>query len=151
LRNNKHTPSHNYLKYWRVIRYWAKAKYGLTTPDLDMMFFLYGEDYFNKTKFKEYEEVMSWDVNRFDSLLSNGWITVWRRKAGKETTLYHLSFKGKKAINTIYKKLNGEEIGESPDYNPLFRVNVGYMDKVYRDQILEMNKFIKLQRHLSLE
>jgi hypothetical protein len=55
-------PTHNYLKYWRVIRYWAKAKYGLTTPDLDMMFFLYSEDYFNKTKFKDFEQIMSWDV-----------------------------------------------------------------------------------------
>jgi len=52
-------PTNNYLKYWRVVRYWAKAKYGLTTPDLDMLFFLYSEEYFNKTKFKEFEEVMS--------------------------------------------------------------------------------------------
>ena len=25
------------LKYWRVIRYFIKAKYGLTTADLDML------------------------------------------------------------------------------------------------------------------
>ncbi len=25
------------LKYWRVIRYFIKQKYGLTTPDLDML------------------------------------------------------------------------------------------------------------------
>ena len=122
--------SYNYLKYWRVIRYWAKAKYGLTTPDLDMLFFLYSEEYFNKTRFKEFEEVMSWDVNRFYSLLKNGWISVWRKRKGNETTLYEVSFKGKMAVNTIYKKLNGEEIGEHPRVNPLFR---------------------KQQRHLSLE
>ena len=143
--------SYNYLKYWRVIRYWAKAKYGLTTPDLDMLFFLYSEEYFNKTRFKEFEEVMSWDVNRFNSLLKNGWISVWRKRKGNETTLYEVSFKGKMAVNTIYKKLNGEEIGEHPRVNPLFRVNVKYMDKVYRNKIIEMNKFIKQQRHLSLE
>ena len=28
-------PTHDYLKYWRVIRYWVKAKYGLSTPDRD--------------------------------------------------------------------------------------------------------------------
>ena len=27
----------NYLKYWRVVRYWIKAKYGLTTGELDML------------------------------------------------------------------------------------------------------------------
>ena len=48
-------PTNNYLKYWRVVRYWAKAKYGLTTPDLDMLFFLYSEEYFNKTKFNSWK------------------------------------------------------------------------------------------------
>mgnify|MGYP003131540865 FL=1 len=144
-------PTPNYLKYWRVIRYWAKAKYGLTTPDLDMLFFLHSEEYFNKTKFKEFEEVMSWDVNRFNSLLRDGWIHVWRKRRGKHATLYELTYKAKMAISTIYKKLNGDEIGEHPSVNPLFKVNVSYMDKVYRRKIIEMNEFTKQQRHLSLE
>jgi len=55
------------------------------------------------------------------------------------------------AVSTIYKKLNGDEIGEHPAVNPLFKVNVSYMDKVYRQKIVEMNEFIKQQRHLSLE
>ena len=56
--------SHDYLKYWRVIRYWVKAKYGIGTPDIDMILFLYSEDYFNKTKFKEFEELMSWNEKK---------------------------------------------------------------------------------------
>ena len=117
-------PSHDYMKYWRVIRYWAKAKYKIGTPDIDMLFFLYSEQIFNKTKFKEFEECMSWDEPRFHRLLKEGWIH-------------------------IYKKLNGEEIGESPQANPLFRHDASYMDKVYRNMIIEMNQFIKQQRHLS--
>ena len=31
----------NYMKYWRVIRYWAKAKYNVGTPDIEMLLFLY--------------------------------------------------------------------------------------------------------------
>ena len=46
----------NYLKYWRVVRFWVKAKHNLNTPELEMMLFLYSEEYFNKTKFKEFEE-----------------------------------------------------------------------------------------------
>ena len=71
-------PTHDYLKYWRTIRYWIKAKYGLTTPDIEMMLFLYSEQMFTKTKFKRFEQIMSWDVNRFDRLLRDGWIHVWR-------------------------------------------------------------------------
>ena len=141
--------SHDYLKYWRVIRYWAKAKYKISFPDIDMILFLYSEDYFNKTKFKEFEELMSWDVKRFNSLLSNNYIHVWRKGYGKNTTLYELSHKGKTIARTIYRKLNGEEIAEDPANNPLFKTNVSYTDKLYRSSIIKLNDFIKQQRHLS--
>jgi hypothetical protein len=49
-------------------------------------------------------------------------------------------------VINIYKKLNGEEIGISPQLNPLFRKDASYMDKVYRNMIIEMNDFIKQQR-----
>ncbi len=144
-------PSHDYLKYWRVIRYWVKAKYGLTTPDLEMLLFLYSEDIFNKTEFLKYEEVMSWDVKRFKRLLRDDWIHVWRKRKGKETTLYELTYKAKRIITLVYKKLNGEEIAETAHSNPLFRNDASYMDKVYRNMIVEINNFIKQQRHLSQE
>ncbi len=139
-------PSHDYMKYWRVIRYWAKAKYKIGTPDIDMLFFLYSEQIFNKSKFKEFEECMSWDEPRFHRLLKEGWIHVWRKRTGNETTLYELSYQGKRLVNTIYKKLNGDEIAENPKNNPLFRHDASYMDKIYRNMILEMNQFIKQEK-----
>ena len=59
---------YDYLKYWRVIRYFIKSKYGLTTADLEMLIFLYSESYFDKNKFQEFNELISWDVSRFDRL-----------------------------------------------------------------------------------
>tara|TARA_B110000971_G_C19546698_1_gene292737 strand:- start:258 stop:524 length:267 start_codon:yes stop_codon:yes gene_type:complete len=88
---------------------------------------------------------MSWDINRFSKLLKEEWIHVWRKRQGKQTTLYELTYKSKRIINTIYKKLNGEEIAESAYANPLFRNDVSYMDKVYRNMIKEMNKEIREQ------
>tara|TARA_R100000541_G_scaffold28311_2_gene37594 strand:- start:765 stop:1181 length:417 start_codon:yes stop_codon:yes gene_type:complete len=137
------------MKYWRVIRYWAKAKYKISTPDIDLILFLYSEDYFNKSKFMEYTELMPWDVNRFDSLLSRGYVQVWRKGYGKNTTLYELSHGGRTIARNIYRKLNGEEIAESANINPLFRKDVSYTDKLYRNSIKKLNKFIKQQRHLS--
>ena len=137
---DKFIPSHDYMKYWRVIRYWVKAKYKIGTPDIDMLLFLYSEDIFNKTKFNEFEELMSWDVNRFDQLLKNQWIHVWRKKRGKETTLYELTYKAKRLVNLIYRKLNGEEIGEDHRTNPLFRKDASFMDKVYRQSIIKLNE-----------
>jgi len=71
---------------------------------------------------------------------------VWRKRTGNETTLYELSYQGKRLVNTIYKKLNGDEIAENPKNNPLFRHDASYMDKIYRNMILEMNQFIKQEK-----
>ena len=113
-----------------------------------MLLFLYSEDYFSKDKFNEFDELLSWNVNRFDKLLRDGWIEVFRKRAGKTKGLYELSYKAKRMINSIYKKLNGEEIPSS-EHNPIFHRNVKYTDKVYRNFIKEMNKTIKLQQRLS--
>jgi hypothetical protein len=123
-------------------------KYKLNTGDLDMLLFLYSEDYFSKDKFKEFDELLSWNVNRFDSLLRDGWIEVFRKRVGNRKALYELSYKAKRVINSIYKKLNGEEIPSS-EHNPIFHRNVSYTDKVYKNFIKEMNKAIKQQQRLS--
>jgi hypothetical protein len=138
-------PSHDYLKYWRVVRYWVRAKYNLGTPELEMLLFLYSEQIFNKSQFKNFEELMSWDIKRFNYLLKEGWIHVWRKRKGNESTLYELTYKSKRIVNTIYKKLNGDIIAETSKNNPLFRNDASYMDKVYRNMIVEMNKEIKEQ------
>jgi len=106
----------DYLKYWRVIRYWVKAKYNIGTPELELLLFLYSEQMFTKSRFQEFETIMS-----------------------------------KSLVRTVYRKLNGEEVGESPNINPLFRLDASYMDKMQRKMIKEMNEFIKQQRHLSPE
>jgi hypothetical protein len=142
-------PPFDYLKYWRVIRYFIKAKYKLTTGELDVMLFLYTESYFSKDKFNEFDELISWDVKRFDKLLTEGWICVFRKRSGKTKALYEVSYKGRRMLSTMYKKLNGEEIPESPSVNPIFLKNVSYTDKVYRNMIIEMNLFIRQQRHLA--
>ncbi len=142
-------PPNDYLKYWRVIRYFIKAKYKINTGELDVLLFLYSEKYFSKDKFNEFDELISWDVNRFNKLLRDGWIVVFRKRQGKKKALYEVSYKGRRMLGSMYKKLSGEEIPESPSVNPMFLKNVSYTDKVYRNMIIEMNKFIRQQRHPS--
>jgi hypothetical protein len=136
-------PEHDFLKYWRVVRFWVKKKYGLGTPDLEMLLFLYSEQIFNKEKFKEFEYVMAWDVKRFKQLLTDDYIHVWRKRTGSEATLYELTYRSKRIINTVYKKLNGEEISELPATNPLFKKNLTYMEEANRSMIVKMNAEIK--------
>jgi hypothetical protein len=61
-------------------------------------------------------------------------------------TVYQLTFKAKRVIRDMYRKLNGEEIPTSLAQNPMFLKNVKYSDKVYRTMIKDMNKYIKENR-----
>jgi len=149
--NWRKSPPQDYLKYWRVVRYFIKAKYGLTQADLDILLFLYSEKYFSKDKFDEFDELISWDEDRFDKLLRDGWLNVFRKKVGNRRTVYEPSYKARRVVGLVYKKLNGEELPEHPSVNPLFKNSASYMDKVYRNYIIEMNKFIRQQRHRSRE
>jgi len=140
----------DYLKYWRVIRYFIKAKYDLNTQELDMLLFLNSEQYFDIGRFKEFDNLLSWDKHRFYKLLKKGWIEKFRKGQNGLRTVYCLSYKTKRLIKSVYNKLEGEEIPTSNTHNPMFAKNVCYSDKVYRNMIIEMNKFIKQQqRHFG--
>jgi hypothetical protein len=134
----------DYLKYWRVVRYYVKAKYNLSQADLDILLFLYSESYFSRDKFAEFDSLLSWNETRFDKLLKDGWVVTFRERKGNRRALYELSFKCKRMIDSIYKKLNGEEISESDNgTNPIFAKNVKYTDRRYKNMIVSMNKEIR--------
>jgi hypothetical protein len=141
----------DYLKYWRVIRQFVKIKYGLNQSDLDMIFFLYSELYFDRDKFIEFDNLLGWDKQRFEKLRQAGWIEVFRKRMGNRKALYQLSSKAKIMVRSVYNKLNGEEIPVSQSQNKMFARNVSYTDKVYRNMIKEMNAVIKQQRHHAPE
>jgi len=143
----------DYLKYWKVIRQFTKIKYEVSQADLDMLMFLYSEKYFDKYKFEEYEKIFSWDRLRFDSLKRRGWIELFRsgekkRSLKRTKPIYQLTNKAISMIESIYRKLSGEEIPVSPsNNNKIFAKNVSYLDNVYKDMILKMNTVIKEKRN----
>ena len=114
---------YDFLKHWTVIRKWAIVNYDLKSlADLEMILFLYSEKLFTRTQFDTYSNIMSWDRERFNRLLREDWIYIWRKRSHQETNLYEVTYKGKKMVNSIYKKLLGlEPIPESPRRNKVFR------------------------------
>lgn len=141
----------DYLKYWRVIRQFAKVKYSLTQCDLDMLLFLYSEKYFSRDKFDEFDTLLGWDVMRFQRLVKEEWIVRFRNRVGKRKALYKLTHKAEAMIQSLYRKLSGEEIPTSTVGNRMFLKNASYTDKAYRDMIIKMNAVIKQQRHQTPE
>jgi hypothetical protein len=149
---DRRQPTFDYLKYFRIVRYWVKRTHDLSLPDLEMLLFLYSERLFKRSDFNEYEEIFSWDVKRFERLRQEGWISIWRKASGSQPALYEVSYKGKRLIVSIYKKLAGEEtISELAHRNPIFKKNSPYTDKVYRRAIKRMNKATGQQQRPAQE
>lgn len=145
------TYPNDYLKYWRVIRYYTLSKHNLKQAELETLLFLYSEVYFNKQKFLEFNNITNWDSKRFSFLLKNNWIERFRNATKKRGAMYRLTDKSRRVIFDVYRKLNGEEIPTSLSSNPMFLKNVSYSDKVYRNMVIEMNTYVKKNRLLKKE
>lgn len=149
----KNSKNRDYLKYWRVIRYFVMRKYKVNTQELDMLLFLYSEEYFNVDKFQEFNSVLGWNKNRFNKLRQEGWIEVIKpyNRRERKKALYGLSFKANRMLGSIYDKLDGGMIPTAKSNNPIFMAEIGYSDKVYRKQILKMNEAIRQEQCHSHE
>ena len=135
------TRDYNFLKYYRVERYYIKKKYNITLMELDMILYLYDMPFFRKEDFNYYGNTMSWDKKRFYEMIKKELIKEWR--PGKEqyakAKMFELSHKAKSICSLTYKKLLQEEsISEKAVSNPIFKKE-SYMDKVYKNVIEKMN------------
>ena len=132
----------NILKHYRIIRKWACKVNGLNDADLELLIYLDSLDKFSKQDFKTGTYYYSWDNRRWNRLLKEGWIVVWRHR-NRTTQKYHLykvSVKCKHLIIRIYKIMLGEEeIPISPTTNKIMK-GMCYSDKVLKKAILNFKK-----------
>jgi hypothetical protein len=141
----------NYLKYWRVIRQYYKAKFGLSQADIDILLFMYSEGYFTKRRFDEFDRLVCWDKDRFSVMKRKGWFELFKASIGNKPAIYQMSDKAKLIVADIYRKLNGEELPMHNKRNPMLKRSAKYSEKIYIDMIVEMNSFIQQQRRRPLE
>jgi hypothetical protein len=144
------TPPRDYLKYYKVIRQYYKAKHKISQAELDVLIFMYSEGYFTRERFDEFNRILTWNRERFQKLLDDGWFEIFRKKGRGTAVIYQMSEKGKLLIADLYRKLNGEDIPVQKCNNPIFlKRKAKYSEKVYKDMIIEMNSFNKQQRRRS--
>jgi hypothetical protein len=129
------------LKHYRIIRKWACKNNNLNDADLELLIYLDCMDHFSKQDFKTGSYSYSWDNRRWNKLLKDDWIKVWRKR-NRTTQLYNIyqiSFKGKQLINRIYRTMLGEEdIPTSSRRNKIISGN-SYTDKVLTTAIYNVN------------
>tara|TARA_R100000742_G_scaffold404_1_gene48 strand:+ start:129 stop:575 length:447 start_codon:yes stop_codon:yes gene_type:complete len=132
----------NLLKHYRIIRKWACKNNNLNDADLELLMYLEAVDLFTKQDFKTGSYSYSWDNRRWNRLLKEGWIVVWRKR-NRTTQKYHIyktSTKFKLLLSRIYRIMLGEEdIPENTNSNKIMKRET-YIDKVLSFSIKNVNK-----------
>ena len=131
----------NLLKHYRIIRKWACKNNELNDADLELLIYLDALDLFTKQDFKTGTYSYSWDNRRWNRLLKQEWITVWRKR-NRTTQKYHIykvSTKCKQLISRMYRIILGEEDIPVTNSNKIFKNN-SYTNKVLRTSVANVNK-----------
>jgi len=99
------------LKHYRIIRKWACKTCNLKDADLELLIYLDAVDFFTKNDFKKGTYSYSWDNRRWNRLLKEGWIYVWRERnrTTQKYNIYKVSVKCKQLISRMYRIMLGEE------------------------------------------
>ena len=130
------------LQHYRIIRKWACKNNGLNDADLELLIYLDCIDLFSKKDFELGSYSYSWDNRRWNKLIQNDWIVVWRHRnrTTQKFNIYKVSFKGKQLIKRIYRVMLGEEdIPTSTKRNKIMKGET-YIDKVLQTSIKNVNK-----------
>ena len=132
----------NILKHYRIIRKWACKTNKIKEPDLELLIYLEALNLFTKQDFKQGVYSYSWDNRRWNRLLKEGWIIVWRERnrTTQKYNIYKVSVKCKLLIKRIYRIMSGEEdIPETTSSSDIFKKR-SYTDKVLSVSISQLNK-----------
>ena len=131
----------NLLKHYRIIRRWACRNYNLKDADLELLIYFDCMRFFTKQDFKLGTYAYSWDNRRWNRLVKEGWITVWRKRnyTTQKHNIYEVSFKCKQLISRMYRIMLGDDdIPTSERRNSIMRGNT-YMDTVLQTAIKNIN------------
>ncbi|QDP58492.1 MAG: hypothetical protein Unbinned6046contig1000_61 [Prokaryotic dsDNA virus sp.] len=131
----------NYLKNWRIVRYYIQKKYDINIKELEILLYLYDMGIFDRKDVNEYARICSWGNNTTKMFLDKGLFKMWRKGSSGpgNRDLLELSQRAKLICNHTYKKLNGEEeISENPYRNEIFKETT-QIDKAYKKLIKKMN------------
>jgi len=130
------------LKHWRTVRLALVKQNDLTSSsDLELIIYLESLKRFTIKDFKSGVYTYSWDKKRWQRLLRDGWIQVWRsrNRTTQKFNVYKVSFKASQMVSRMYRLLLGEENLPTSDKSRYYR-NKKYSSKVMNKAIDDMIK-----------
>jgi hypothetical protein len=135
----------DYLKYYKIVIYWASKQYGISKNDLEFLFFLYNERPFTRAQFEDFCYIMVWDKNRFNKYIDNGYIEEYAKRGelGRSNSLpiHKLTYNMRRKIRAIYDRLNLNVLtSESSKHTKIFQKKSGYNNKRFAKAVTDMNE-----------
>jgi len=129
------------LKHYRIVRKWACKTCDIKDADLELLIYLDAIEHFTKQDFKTGTYSYSWDNRRWNRLLKEGWIIVWRERnrTTQKYNIYKVSFKCKQLISRMYRIMLGEEDIPTTERSNIIMKKKTYIDKVLSHSILNLN------------
>ena len=129
------------LKHYRIVRKWACKTCDIKDADLELLIYLDAIEHFTKQDFKTGTYSYSWDNRRWNRLLKEGWIIVWRERnrTTQKYNIYKVSFKCKQLISRMYRIMLGEEDIPTAERSNIIMKKKTYIDKVLSHSILNLN------------
>ena len=129
------------LKHYRTIRKWACKNNDLTDADLELLIYLDCMEFFTKQDFKTGTYAYSWNNRRWNDLLKQGWIVVWRERnhTTQKYNIYKVSFTCKQLISRVYRIMLGIEDIPTSHRNSIMEGKT-YMDTVLITAIKNTNE-----------
>lgn len=130
------------LKHYRIIRRWACRNNGLADADLELLIYFDCLDFFTRHDYEIGAYTYSWDKMRWDRLLKEGWIVVWRKRnhTTQKYNIYKVSFKCKQLISKMYRIMIGDEDIPTSERRNIIMRGKTYTDTVLQSAIQNVNK-----------
>ena len=130
------------LKHYRIVRKWACHNNDISDAEIELLIYFDCLKTFRKHDYEIGVLTYAWNNRRWNKLLKNGWIVVWRTGGRKDQkyAIYELSFKCKHLIRQMYRIMLGEEdIPTSVRRNKLYKRDT-YTAKVMSTAMDIVNK-----------
>lgn len=130
------------FKHYRIVRRWACKNYNLKDADLELLIYFDCIGLFTRQDYIDGTYAYSWDKHRWERLVREGWIVIWRsrNKTTQKYNIYKTSYKCSQLISRIYRILLGnEDLPESKKRNKIMLRDT-YTDKVMSRAIKLINK-----------
>ena len=131
---------YDFLQYARLVFRWGRKNTGLSTPNIELLLYLYPIGLFNKREFFLYCKCVTlYPQKIYKDLLKDGWIKEWRKPRNGNVSLYSLTDKAIKICDKMHRMCNGDI--DIPENKSNEMVNSKQMkDSLYMDVIKHHNE-----------